>query len=81
MLRRDCQTGGENDRLGAGAYRGSRRRVRHSISAVGAKIPYTKKRPLARGHRVASATGPTAAVAFSAGGDGGRRSPEHPHMA
>src|SRR5512133_2859088 len=39
---RDCQTGGENDRLGAGAYRGSRRRLRHSISAVGPKIPSTE---------------------------------------
>ena len=39
-------TGGENERLGAGAYRGSRCRLRHGISAVGPKIPYTKKRPL-----------------------------------
>src|SRR5215813_4139129 len=38
--------GGENDRLGAGAYRGSRRRLRHSISAVGPETPSTKKRPL-----------------------------------
>ena len=38
--------GGENDRLGAGAYRGSRRRLRHSISADGPEIPYTKKRPV-----------------------------------
>src|SRR5262249_5455238 len=43
---RDCQTGGKIERLGACAYRGSRRRLRHSISAVGPKIPYTKKRPL-----------------------------------
>ena len=34
--------GGEIERLGAGAYRGSRGRLRHSISAVGPKIPYTK---------------------------------------
>jgi len=40
------KTGGENERLGAGAYRGSRCRLRHGISAVGPKIPYTKKRPL-----------------------------------
>ena len=40
------KTGGEIERLGAGAYRGSRCRLRHSISAVGPKIPYTKKRPL-----------------------------------
>ena len=40
------KTGGEIERLGAGAYRGSRGRLRHSISAVGPKIPYTKKRPL-----------------------------------
>jgi hypothetical protein len=38
--------GGEIERLGAGAYRGSRCRLRHSISAVGPKIPYTKKRSL-----------------------------------
>src|SRR5215472_7278946 len=38
--------GGENDRLGAAAYRGSRRRLRHSISAVGPETPSTKKRPL-----------------------------------
>src|SRR5215472_6984291 len=36
------KTGGENERLGAGAYHGSRRRLRHSISAVGPKIPSTK---------------------------------------
>jgi hypothetical protein len=40
------KTGGEIERLGAGAYRGSRCRLRHSISAVGPKIPYTKKRSL-----------------------------------
>jgi hypothetical protein len=38
--------GGENDRLDAGAYPGSRRRLRHSISAVGPETPSTKKRPL-----------------------------------
>jgi hypothetical protein len=38
--------GGENDRLDAGAYHRSRRRLRHSISAVGPEIPSTKKRPL-----------------------------------
>jgi len=41
--------GGENDRLGAGAYRGSRRRLRHSISAVGPETPHQEKtaaRPL-----------------------------------
>jgi hypothetical protein len=32
--------------LDAGAYYGSRRRLRHSISAVGPEIPSTKKRPL-----------------------------------
>src|SRR5262245_16248882 len=36
------KTGGEIERLGAGAYRGSRCRLRHSISAVGPKIPSTK---------------------------------------
>src|SRR5215813_8049759 len=36
------KTGGENERLGAGAYRGSRCRLRHSIYAVGPKIPSTK---------------------------------------
>jgi hypothetical protein len=40
------KTGGENERLDAGAYRGSRCRLRHGISAVGPEIPYTKKRPL-----------------------------------
>src|SRR5215813_9091235 len=43
---RDCQTGGKIERLGACAYRGSLRCLRHSVSAVGPKIPYTKKRPL-----------------------------------
>jgi hypothetical protein len=38
--------GKENDRLDAGAYHGSRRRLCHSISADGPKIPYAKKRPL-----------------------------------
>src|SRR6516162_595624 len=46
---RDCQTGGENDRLGAGAYHGSRRRLRHSISVVGPETPSTKKRSLVAG--------------------------------
>jgi hypothetical protein len=32
--------------LGAGAYHGSRRRLRHSISAVGTETPSTKRRPL-----------------------------------
>ena len=32
--------------MGAGAYHGSRRRLRHSISAVGPETPSTKKRPL-----------------------------------
>src|SRR5262249_50740712 len=49
VMLRDCQTGGENDRLDAGAYHGSRRRLRHSISAVGTEIPCTKKRPLVAG--------------------------------
>jgi hypothetical protein len=48
VMLRDCQTGGENDRLGAGAYRGSRRRLRHSISAVGPKIPSTEAVKIAR---------------------------------
>src|SRR5947208_15194371 len=37
-----CQTGGENDRLGAGAYRRSHRCLRHSISAVGLELPSTE---------------------------------------
>jgi hypothetical protein len=45
---RDCQTGGEIDRLGAGACRGSRRCLRHRISAVGPKIPCTKAVKTAR---------------------------------
>src|ERR1700758_1822114 len=45
---RDCQTGGENDRLGAGAYRRSHRCLRHSISAVGPKIPSTEAVKTAR---------------------------------
>ena len=36
------KTGGENERLGGGAYRGCRRRLRHSISVAGPKIPSTK---------------------------------------
>ncbi len=44
VLGKDRRRG--NDRLGAGAYRGSRRRLRHSISVVGAETPSTKKRPL-----------------------------------
>jgi hypothetical protein len=36
------KTGGKNERLGAGAYRGSRCRLRHSISVAGPKIPSTK---------------------------------------
>jgi hypothetical protein len=48
VMLRDCQTGGENDRLGAGACRGSRRRLRHSISAVGPKIPSTEALKIAR---------------------------------
>src|SRR5215467_13680925 len=36
------KTGGENERLGAGAYRGSLRCLRHSISVAGPKIPSTK---------------------------------------
>jgi len=36
------KTGGENERLGACAYRGSRRCLRHSISVAGPKIPSTK---------------------------------------
>src|SRR5262245_17064922 len=35
-------TGGANERLGASAYRGSLRCVRHSISVAGPKIPSTK---------------------------------------
>src|SRR5260370_28698956 len=31
-----------NDRLGAGAYHGSRRRLRHSVSVVGSETPSTK---------------------------------------
>lgn len=31
-----------NDRLGAGACHGSRRRLRHSISAVGTEVPHVK---------------------------------------
>ena len=46
VILRDCKTGGEIEQLGVGAYRGSLRCLRHSISAVGPKIPYTKKRPL-----------------------------------
>ena len=42
--------GGEIERLGIGAYRGSLRCLRHSISAVGPKIPYTKKRSLGLVH-------------------------------
>ena len=42
IMLRDCQTGGEIERLDAGAYRGSLRCLRHSISADGPKIPYTK---------------------------------------
>ena len=38
--------GGENGQLDDAAYRGSRRRLRHSISAVGSEILSTKKRPL-----------------------------------
>jgi hypothetical protein len=49
VMLRDCQTGGENDRLDGGAYRGSRRRLRHSISAVGPKIPSTEAVKTARG--------------------------------
>src|SRR5262245_44865903 len=45
----DCQTGGENDRLDAGAYHGSRRRLRHRISVVGPETPSTKKRQLVAG--------------------------------
>src|SRR6516165_8683480 len=45
---RDCQTGGENDRLGAGAYRRSHRCLRHSISAVGPQIPSTEAAKTAR---------------------------------
>ena len=45
---RDCQTGGEIDRLGAGACRGSRRCLRHRISVVGPKIPCTKAVKTAR---------------------------------
>jgi hypothetical protein len=41
--------GGEIERVGVGAYRGSLRCLRHSISAVGPKIPYTKKRSLGAG--------------------------------
>src|SRR5262249_3965986 len=42
LLASCSKTGGVNERLGAGAYRGSRCRLRHSISAVGPKIPSTK---------------------------------------
>src|SRR6516162_5520702 len=45
---RDCQTGGENDRLGAGACHGSRRRLRHSVSVVGPETPSTKAMKTAR---------------------------------
>src|SRR5262249_61164182 len=41
--------GGKNARLGAGAFRGSLRRLRHSISAVGPEPPHQEKtaaRPL-----------------------------------
>ena len=48
VMLRDCQTGGENDRLGAGAYHGSRRRLRHSISVVGPETP-SKKTSLVAG--------------------------------
>jgi hypothetical protein len=34
VMLRDCQTGGENDRLGAGAYRRSRRCLRHRRSVL-----------------------------------------------
>ena len=51
---REKTDGGENDRLGAGACRGSRRRLRHSISAVGPETPSTKKRPLGPERRLPS---------------------------
>jgi len=38
----DCKTGGKIERLGVGTYRGSLHCLRHSISAVGPKIPSTK---------------------------------------
>src|SRR5262249_21599234 len=60
VMIRDCQTGGENERLGAGAYHGSRRRLRHSISAVGPKIPSTKAvkgRSLSPAHNTSSVKG------------------------
>lgn len=44
VLGKDRRRG--NDRLGAGDYHGSRRRLRHSISAVGTETPSTKRRPL-----------------------------------
>jgi hypothetical protein len=47
VLGKDRRRG--NDRLGAGAYHGSRRRLRHSISAVGTETPSTKQRPLGSG--------------------------------
>jgi len=49
VMLRDCQTGGENDRLDAGAYPGSRRRLRHSKSVVGPETPSNKKRLLVAG--------------------------------
>ena len=49
VMFRDCQTGGENDRLGASAYHGSRRRLRHSISVIGPETPSTKKTSLVAG--------------------------------
>jgi hypothetical protein len=44
VLGKDRRRG--NDRLGAGDYHGSRRRLRHSISAVRTETPSTKRRPL-----------------------------------
>src|SRR5262245_59759074 len=54
------KTGGVNERLGAGAYHGSRRRLRHSISAFGPKIPSTKAvkgRSLSPAHNTSSVKG------------------------
>ena len=45
---RDARREGKIDRLGAGAYRRSHRCLRHSISAVGPKIPSTEAVKTAR---------------------------------